>query len=81
MTTSSQEKDLPRTIVEYCCGPNSLMGKNTNKTKNCRVVRLTETDDMTTGYGVRKALQAVDDNPMYCYGGRYHVRGAVHSKR
>ena len=35
-----------RTIVEYCTGPDSRIGRPGLKPRDCNVVRLTETEDL-----------------------------------
>ena len=53
-------RDTNRTIIEFCCGNNSLLGQPVMYSKRCHVVRLTEdTADMTTKRGLRYALEAV----------------------
>ena len=47
-----------RHIVEFCCSPDSLMGLPTVESRGCRVVRITEADDVTTEEGLAKALHA-----------------------
>ena len=40
-----------RTIIEFCCGSNSVLGQNHPWNKGCRVVRLTKDTDMITPAG------------------------------
>ena len=54
---------LPRTLVEYCCSPDSALGRDSKHTEGCIRVRLTAHDDMTTQSGLAKALRAVTQNP------------------
>ena len=48
-----------RTIVEFCCEPDSLMGQPTEASCGCLVVRLTADDDMTSQSGMAKAKSAI----------------------
>jgi hypothetical protein len=48
-----------RTIVEFCCEPDSLMGQPTEASCGCLIVRLTEGDDMTSQSGMAKAMAAL----------------------
>ena len=48
---------IDRVIAEYCTGKNSKIGKQAPP--DCKVIRLTEDDDMTTPEGLEKALKAV----------------------
>ena len=48
-----------RRIVEFCCGPNSRIGKLAPA--DCEVIRLTAEDDLTTQAGLHKALTAVSN--------------------
>ena len=64
-TTSTAAPSLPapttRRLVEFCCGNNSKLGQPTNSSRGCEVVRLTETDDVTTTAGLQTALRSVSD--------------------
>jgi len=70
-----RSNSLDRVIVEWCCSPHSRIGKATRHTKNCRVIRLTKDDDMTSNKGLQVALQAVNQprvhlwSAMPCTGG------------
>ena len=48
---------IDRVIAEYCAGKDSKIGKLAPA--DCKVIRLTEEDDLTTEAGLEKALQAV----------------------
>ena len=37
-----------RVLIEFCCGPESELGKHTKVSKGCDVIRLTEENDVTT---------------------------------
>ena len=50
-----------RRLVELCGGNNSKLGQPTNSSRGCEVVRLTETDDVTTTAGLQTALCSVTD--------------------
>ena len=57
------ERHYDRMLIEYCCGPDSLLGQSTHSSSGCEVVRLTERIDMTTESGLRFALDAVRPAP------------------
>ncbi len=59
------EGECHRLFVEFCCGPNSLLGQATPASVGCEVVRCTVDHDMTTQRGYRHALEAIR---------RYHPR-------
>jgi len=48
-----------RTMIEFCCGLDSLLGQPTKNSMNCEVVRLTKDEDVTTSSGLSMALQAI----------------------
>ena len=49
-----------RLLIEYCCGEQSRLGNPRNFVDNaCKVIRLTEKDDMRTKKGLQKALKIV----------------------
>ena len=50
---------VDRIIAEYCTGKNSRIGRLAPK--NCKVIRLTEEDDMTSDSRLQKALKAVQE--------------------
>ena len=52
-----------RTIVEYCTGKDSRIGRPGLKDPECKVVRLTIEDDLRTPRGRAIALSAVRTNP------------------
>ena len=45
------EKFPRRRIVEHCCSDESIIGKQTQYSKNCEVVRVTKEHDVTTSEG------------------------------
>ena len=49
-----------RTMIEFCCGPDSLLGQLTKSSMNCEVVRLTKEEDVTTPHGFSLATQAIN---------------------
>ena len=49
-----------RVLIEFCCGPDSLLGQSTAASKGCEVVRLTEKEDVTTEVGLKVALRAAN---------------------
>ena len=51
---------LQRTMIEFCCGPDSLLGQLTKSSMNCEVVRLTKEEDVTTPHGFSLATQAIN---------------------
>jgi hypothetical protein len=57
--TESEEKLPKRRIVEFCCGEDSLIGKENPSSEGCEVVRLTVAVDVTTPKGLATALAAV----------------------
>ena len=50
-----------RTLIEYCTGDDSLLGKAIAVTQGCTQVRLTRGDDLRTLLGLRTAMLAVQD--------------------
>jgi len=48
-----------RTMIEFCCDLDSLLGQPTKNNMNCEVVRLTKNEDVTTSNGLSIALQAI----------------------
>ena len=48
-------------FVEFCCEPDSMLGQRSPK--DCRVVRLTEADDMASARGATIALNTVSQAP------------------
>ena len=54
-----RQRVIKRRIVEFCCGPNSLIGQMAPP--DCEVIRLTIDDDMTSTAGLATALYAVSD--------------------
>ena len=51
---------LAARIVEFCCGPSSLIGKMTDR--DCEIVRLTEGCDLRSRTGCQTAKLAVSRN-------------------
>ena len=47
-------------ILEFCCDPNSMLGRTAHEFPGHSVIRLTEQDDMTTEAGLLKALRVVN---------------------
>jgi hypothetical protein len=41
-------RGMNRTIIEFCCGPDSKLGQERAASKGCNVIRVTETEDATT---------------------------------
>ena len=53
-------KDSPhRTIIEFCCGENSVLGRSTGSSVNCNVIRVTQRHDVTTEEGLRFVLENI----------------------
>ena len=52
-----------RRLVEYCCGPDSLLGRPSKAQSGCAVVRLTVDNDLTTESGLKCAMDAVESAP------------------
>ena len=52
-----------RRLVEYCCGPDSLLGRTSKDQSGCAVVRLTVDNDLTTEEGLQHAMEAVKSAP------------------
>ncbi len=50
-----------RLLIEFCCGEDSYMGTRATYNKGCKLIRLTEKDDMSTEKGLAKALKILDD--------------------
>ena len=61
-----------RVIIEYCCYPDSLMGKKTQASKGCKVIRVTTTHDQTTEQGynwlVNQIRKIPADKPILLWG-------------
>ena len=51
---------LPRTIIEWCCGPNSRLRDPKNKDPEANVIRITEFDDARTSEAYNKAKNAIN---------------------
>jgi hypothetical protein len=41
-----------RTLIEVCCGNDSVLGQDSSATQRCRKVRITEDDDFTSQAGL-----------------------------
>ena len=54
-----QRECFPRTIIEFCCGPDSLIGRATPQSSGCYVLRLTQEEDVTSEIGWATAMEAV----------------------
>ena len=77
-----------RVIIEYCCYPDSLMGKKTPDSKGCKVIRVTTNHDQTTEEGYNWLIGQIKQIPNHipillwgsipCTGGtpwaRYNLR-------
>ena len=77
-----------RVIIEYCCYPDSLMGKKTPDSKGCKVIRVTTTHEQTTEEGYNWLIGQIKQIPNHipillwgsipCTGGtpwaRYNLR-------
>ena len=63
-----RRENSPRTIVEFCCGPDSLIGRATPYSKGCRIIRLTQEEDVTSEKGLAIALDAVDNPDVLLWG-------------
>jgi hypothetical protein len=55
--------DAPRVIIEFCCGPDSRIGRPQFVSKSCKVFRLTLEHDMTTNTGFDYAMSLVERHP------------------
>ena len=72
-----------RTLVEFCCGPDSVLGQPTAHNSGCNIIRLTLEDDVTTPKGHAKAMKAVEGKncllwaSMPCTGG---ARGNISTR-
>lgn len=59
-SAAAPARALPQcTIVEFCYGPNSLLGQPIKESDGCNVIRLTEEHDVTTPAGLVFAKKAV----------------------
>jgi hypothetical protein len=54
--TTAESHDFDRVIVEWCCGHDSLLGRTSQYSQGCKVIRLTLDDDLRTLDGLHKAL-------------------------
>ena len=58
-----EEEDIDlngdRLLVEYCCSPDSELGKPTRASRGCSVLRLTEKEDMTKEDSVTRAIEQI----------------------
>jgi hypothetical protein len=59
VTTRRRPEKTNRTIVEFCCRADSVLGAETAGNKCCHKVRLTEREDMTSSFGIEFALSSV----------------------
>ena len=48
-----------RTLIEFCCSPDSLLGKTTRHSKGCNIVRLTQDVDVTSDHGMQIAMNSI----------------------
>ena len=44
-----------RVLVEACCGPDSLLSRQTKASDGCLVVGITKDEDFTSNYGIELA--------------------------
>ena len=51
---------LPRTLIEFCCGPHSKLSDEKFKQDGCTCHRITEYDDITTTKGKDKAIDIIN---------------------
>ena len=58
----ARHAEVDRTIVEFCCSNDSLIGQPEYLLDGCTVIRLTEKDEVTTEKGLQKAKLAVTQN-------------------
>ena len=86
--TETDWSKYDRVIIEYCCYPDSLMGKRTPDSKGCKVIRVTTSHDQTTEEGYWWLLNQIRKIPVHipillwgsipCTGGtpwaRYNLR-------
>jgi hypothetical protein len=63
-----------RRLIEYCCAPDSLLGKREITGAGCVVVRLTAEHDLTTKAGLDHAIHAVASTPKDQY---IHLWGSL----
>jgi hypothetical protein len=56
-------KTYDRVLIEWCCGPHSLLGQPSAYSNGCKVVRLTIDDDFRTTQGLASALRMIRKRP------------------
>ena len=49
-----------RTLVEVCCGHDSVLGQDSSETQRCRKIRITVDDDFTSRAGLNKTLHEIE---------------------
>jgi len=59
LTAEQSDMDKSRTLIEFCCSPDSLLGKVTKQSKRCNVVRLTQDVDVTSDHGIQMAMNSI----------------------
>ena len=64
-STASQPKvkNLPRTLIEFCCGPNSKLCDERFPQDGCICHRITEYDDIRTDKGKQTAIDIISKSP------------------
>ena len=66
-------RGLNRTLIEFCCGPDSKLGQDRAAASGCNVVRVTEKEDATTEacknmlLGLIRNLRRVGDHPIFLF--------------
>ena len=51
-----------RLLLEFCCGPDSLLSTPCKWTTGCKMIRLTEEDDMASDEGLIKTLEIIKND-------------------
>jgi hypothetical protein len=60
LTAEQRITDKSRTLIEFCCSPDSLLGSITKQSKGCNVVRLTQDIDVTSDHGLQLAINSIE---------------------
>ena len=50
-----------RAMIEYCCGPDSLLGQKTRQSEGCIVHRITQKEDATSDAGHELGMKLLDE--------------------
>jgi len=66
-----------RCLVEFCCGPDSLLGRPTRASAGCRVIRVTEREDVTTPAGRTFVLNSLREAARHLRGVSTHAPGGL----